>query len=43
MYAVAPNQWSTLKSGVDGTFLSTKVAGGFVGAFFGMYAYTEAK
>jgi xylan 1,4-beta-xylosidase len=40
-YALAPDKWQMLKSGVDATYLSTRVAGGFVGAMFGMYAYTE--
>ena len=31
--------WETLAGNIDGTFLSTKVAGGFVGDFFGMYAF----
>jgi alpha-N-arabinofuranosidase len=31
-------KWNVLLDGVDGKFLSTKVAGGFVGSIFGMYA-----
>ncbi len=31
--------WVELAKGVDGTILSTKRAGGFVGATFGLYAY----
>jgi alpha-N-arabinofuranosidase len=38
-YAVKPGVWTTLKADVDGTVLSTKTAGGFVGALFGVYAY----
>jgi xylan 1,4-beta-xylosidase len=38
-YAVKPGAWTTLKAEVDGTVLSTKTAGGFVGALFGVYAY----
>lgn len=38
-YAVKPGAWTTLKAGADGTMLSTKKAGGFVGAMFGVYAY----
>jgi alpha-N-arabinofuranosidase len=30
--------WKTLASGADGTILSTKKSGGFVGAVFGLYA-----
>ncbi len=32
-----------LKENVDGTFLSTKIAGGFVGAVFGLYATSLGK
>jgi alpha-N-arabinofuranosidase len=39
-YGYAPNRWRLLKSGEDGTLLSTKRAGGFVGAMFGLYAYS---
>ena len=35
--------WKVLKDKVDGTFLSTKVAGGFVGSIFGMYATSMRK
>jgi alpha-N-arabinofuranosidase len=38
-YALAPGQWRTLKAGEDGTILSTKTAGGFVGALLGVYAH----
>jgi alpha-N-arabinofuranosidase len=38
-YALAPDQWKTLKAGEDGTILSTKTAGGFVGALLGVYAH----
>jgi xylan 1,4-beta-xylosidase len=38
-YALAPGQWKTLKAGEDGTILSTKTAGGFVGALLGVYAH----
>lgn len=33
--------WRRLATGVDGTILSTKRAGGFVGSVFGMYAHDE--
>ncbi len=39
-WAGADGQWHTLAAGVDGTLLSTAVAGGFTGAVFGMYAAT---
>jgi alpha-N-arabinofuranosidase len=42
-YAVAPNQWQMLIANVDGTNLSSKVAGGFVGTYFGMHAYSPEK
>lgn len=34
--------WHRLVTGADGTILSTKRAGGFVGAVFGVYAYQPA-
>ena len=37
-YGTAPGDWTLLKDRVDGTVLSTKVAGGFVGTMLGMYA-----
>jgi alpha-N-arabinofuranosidase len=39
-YGLRPNQWIPLARDADGTILSTKKAGGFVGTFFGMYAYS---
>jgi xylan 1,4-beta-xylosidase len=38
-YSYRPNRWQPLKLGEDGTLLSTKRAGGFVGAMFGLYAF----
>jgi len=38
-YALAAGPWKTLKAGEDGTILSTKTAGGFVGALLGVYAH----
>lgn len=38
-YATRPDRWVLLRGDVDGTILSTKVAGGFVGTYFGMHAY----
>jgi xylan 1,4-beta-xylosidase len=43
LYATKPNAWQTLVAGADGTILSTKVAGGFVGTMFGIYAYTASR
>jgi alpha-N-arabinofuranosidase len=37
-YAVAPDKWIVLQDKVDGTWLSTQVAGGFLGSVFGLYA-----
>lgn len=42
-YAVKPGKWSMLKKDVDGKFLSTQVAGGFIGCLFGMYATSSGK
>jgi len=42
-YGVAPGKWETLKAGADGTTLSTKVAGGFVGTMLGVYAHGAEK
>jgi alpha-N-arabinofuranosidase len=38
-YATRPGEWRVLARDVDGTILSTKEAGGFVGATLGVYAY----
>jgi len=43
LYATEPNDWKTLVADADGRILSTKVAGGFVGTMFGMYAYTPSR
>lgn len=40
-YATRPSAWQVLKDGEDGTFLSTSVAGGFVGVYLGLFARTE--
>ena len=40
-YATAPDEWIALMENADGTILSTRTAGGFVGAMYGLYAYTE--
>ena len=37
-YATREGDWRPLLTGADGTILSTKVAGGFVGAVFGLHA-----
>jgi alpha-N-arabinofuranosidase len=38
LYSTGSREWQTLRSGEDGTILSTKTAGGFVGAVFGLHA-----
>ncbi len=37
-FAVDPTQWLLLRENVDGRFLSTRVAGGFVGCVYALYA-----
>lgn len=37
-YSTLKNKWELLKDNLDGKFLSTKVAGGFVGSVFALYA-----
>ncbi|SDY93772.1 alpha-N-arabinofuranosidase [Evansella caseinilytica] len=41
--AEEPERWEVLMTGVDGTILSTDVAGGFVGAYIGMYTSSNGK
>ena len=41
-FATSPDEWKTLQADVDGTTLSTKVAGGFVGTWFGMFARSSS-
>jgi len=38
-FAVTPDNWTALGPDLDGTLLSTKVAGGFVGTMIGPYAF----
>jgi xylan 1,4-beta-xylosidase len=38
LYSENPGKWVLLKDNVDGKYLSTQVAGGFIGCLFGMYA-----
>jgi alpha-N-arabinofuranosidase len=42
-YAVKPNDWILLKDKVDARFLSTEVAGGFIGCVFGLYATSSGQ
>jgi xylan 1,4-beta-xylosidase len=42
-YAAGDGKWQLLKNNVDGTFLSTRNAGGFVGTMIAMYATSSGK
>lgn len=42
-YAEQKDKWILLKDNVDGTFLSTKIAGGFVGSLFALYATSNGE
>ncbi len=42
-YAYNPGQWTLLKDNIDAKFLSTRVAGGFVGCMYAMYATSQEK
>ncbi|MFZ1561034.1 MAG: glycoside hydrolase family 43 protein [Saprospiraceae bacterium] len=42
-YATKGNKFNVLKSDVEGKFLSTKTAGGFIGCIYGMYATSSGK
>jgi len=42
-YFSTDGQWQTLVENVDGRILSTPVAGGFVGAYIGMYASSNGQ
>jgi xylan 1,4-beta-xylosidase len=41
-YGTQEGDWTLLQGDADGTILSTKVAGGFVGTLFGLYAFSAA-
>ncbi|MEO6547321.1 MAG: glycoside hydrolase family 43 protein [Ferruginibacter sp.] len=42
-FSVKNNAWQLLKDNVDGSFLSTKIAGGFVGSLFAMYGTSNGQ
>jgi xylan 1,4-beta-xylosidase len=42
-YAEVPGKWKMLKDKVDGKFLSTESAGGFVGSLFALYATSSGE
>ena len=39
-YSLNSKDWTPFGNAQDGTYLSTSVAGGFVGTYFGMYTYS---
>jgi alpha-N-arabinofuranosidase len=41
-YATRPGAWTPLATDADGTMLSTRIAGGFVGTMLGMYAFSSS-
>ena len=42
-FATAAEVWQPLQERVDGRILSTEIAGGFVGAYIGMYASSNGR
>jgi xylan 1,4-beta-xylosidase len=42
-YSFSPGKWVALKADLDGTFLSTQTAGGFVGSIYALYATSLGK
>lgn len=42
-YAVQPEDWTVFAEGVNGRILSTDMAGGFVGAYIGLYATSSGE
>ncbi len=42
-YSLTPDDWKLLKDNVDARFLSTNVAGGFVGCMYALYATSLGK
>ncbi|HTR80175.1 MAG TPA: glycoside hydrolase family 43 protein [Bacteroidota bacterium] len=42
-YAFDPGMWLTLKDSLDAKYLSTKVAGGFVGCMYALYATSQGR
>lgn len=42
-YGLDPEKWIVVKDEVDGTYLSTRIAGGFVGTTIGMYTSSNGK
>jgi alpha-N-arabinofuranosidase len=42
-FSAKAQQWTLLKDNLDASFLSTRVAGGFIGCVFAMYATSSGK
>ncbi|MEU8122875.1 glycoside hydrolase family 43 protein [Spirillospora sp. NPDC049024] len=42
-YGIAPGEWTPLGGPVDGDILSSQVAGGFTGAYIGLYATSNGR
>ncbi len=42
-YTESPGKWKLLKDKVDGRFLSTQTAGGFIGSLFALYVTSSGK
>jgi alpha-N-arabinofuranosidase len=42
-FAEKKGKWKLLKDGVDASFLSTKIAGGFVGSLFALYGTSNGE
>ena len=42
-YSADNENWTILESDLDGKILSTRTAGGFVGAIFGLYVQSPEK
>jgi alpha-N-arabinofuranosidase len=40
-YSLNNKDWVKVGENLDGKYLSTKIAGGFVGTYFGLYAYSK--
>ena len=41
-YSFDEKNWKELGGVLDGKHLSTKVAGGYIGAYFGLYTYSKS-
>jgi len=42
-YSFSPDRWTMLKDSIDARFLSTRLAGGFVGSMYALYATSLGK